>query len=1005
MGSNAERSIVLRDSERIIGGDHVQGTNATSAINSSGSTFKINTLSIDLGIVKGKGNAQKCSHFSIRGYVAKMREKSGYTVPFSDGNGEDLPPIEVPSFRYWLCQSCSQNCRVGTASQEVALVSEYGKSIVQPCSTSYTSRDCHHLPLPPFGEGTSGLKPVDKRNDDESVLTVLQGDTAQSLPDTHTNMEEPTKSDSKAANGDVKAIDVEENVLGEVNDSNQGDMVVQSDDENDDPSGHLRRKARKVRLLTELMCGNTQEKHQRKEGNLLDSGPGPCSPVNSQIKRKLPQAQDQRSMDMPTPGHAGKKGKIFKEGAASKTSLVAKNTDKHICKKHGTPKGSKPSKVSSDPLTAWRSIFNDVGRSDKLVSVGKGISKPSRDVSVPVSKSMPQLQPEGNSNASKKVVENPLRNQLLGKDIHKTNFGGSRVRDCDNGLGLGLSLHYDPQPEVPVGPSLPNRVPIYNHSSKAGLSYGESSITYRGVTLEPQAEERSFHDVRDGHTPTMPLLTGQQHYHTQLSPGIFFQHQNLDFSDPHNKRNSGVRGYSDVMGAHNHQRQEISSNGRSDEKEIAELMAKIQHERNLFEAKSYCVPGGSHDSGVSGNPIFCEANNNKGMPLTFEQYPSMRRPASSMLVTGESLNSGPTSVTNLAGFFRQEPVPVFSKFDTFSQSQKQPSNGITIPDHGHQRLNNSYYHDFRGNDNNNRIALPSGPTNMREAFNEHHNGQLQNGTPRNLWSNIPSGQNMGIHTNWSNKKGKSIINLDLNVTASNGVEEQNELNPKHMGSLGSSYSNEAIPAMQLLSLMDAGNSNSTFVMDGKKFKAKPFLSCYNHHNSNAPGKPNSYLPNSGRQSGVQKPMENPRNLIHGASPLSAVTNSFSSFFHTDQTVEGHTNGRQFYLEPEPKKPKGVSTGLPSHKYYRPDDSFVFPLPWHAAEDRNGNVAQVALQPRNVTPGTEICTINQNPADFSTPEPGNVYMIGVEDLQFKGEPCYKSKLASGNIDVQKWQIRS
>lgn len=66
MESDTDKSIRLRDSGTIIGGDQSQGSNANALLHSSSSTVKINSLSINLGIVKGKDDPQKCSHFSIR---------------------------------------------------------------------------------------------------------------------------------------------------------------------------------------------------------------------------------------------------------------------------------------------------------------------------------------------------------------------------------------------------------------------------------------------------------------------------------------------------------------------------------------------------------------------------------------------------------------------------------------------------------------------------------------------------------------------------------------------------------------------------------------------------------------------------------------------------------------------------------------------------------------------------------------------------------------------------
>lgn len=53
------------DEKRIFPVD-AEGNNASSVLNSCSSTIKIDSLCIKLGFVKEKGDAEKCSHFSIR---------------------------------------------------------------------------------------------------------------------------------------------------------------------------------------------------------------------------------------------------------------------------------------------------------------------------------------------------------------------------------------------------------------------------------------------------------------------------------------------------------------------------------------------------------------------------------------------------------------------------------------------------------------------------------------------------------------------------------------------------------------------------------------------------------------------------------------------------------------------------------------------------------------------------------------------------------------------------
>ncbi|XP_028802214.1 protein EMBRYONIC FLOWER 1-like isoform X1 [Neltuma alba] len=83
-----------------------------------GSLIQIDSISIDLANSIEKSDAGKCDHrFSIRGYVAEIREKDWklcWPFPLQGNHGESegqpclLPPLDVPKFRRWCCQTCQQ---------------------------------------------------------------------------------------------------------------------------------------------------------------------------------------------------------------------------------------------------------------------------------------------------------------------------------------------------------------------------------------------------------------------------------------------------------------------------------------------------------------------------------------------------------------------------------------------------------------------------------------------------------------------------------------------------------------------------------------------------------------------------------------------------------------------------------------------------------------------------------------------------------------------------------
>lgn len=73
-----------------------------------------------------------------------MREKgNSNALPFT----EELPPMDIPKFRYWLCQRCLRNNGTEDDSKETKSVSVCNQCLVRPCN---------EVTVLPFGEGTSG---------------------------------------------------------------------------------------------------------------------------------------------------------------------------------------------------------------------------------------------------------------------------------------------------------------------------------------------------------------------------------------------------------------------------------------------------------------------------------------------------------------------------------------------------------------------------------------------------------------------------------------------------------------------------------------------------------------------------------------------------------------------------------------------------------------------------------------------------------------------------------
>ncbi|KAH0853616.1 hypothetical protein HID58_093039 [Brassica napus] len=88
------------------------------------------------------------------------------------------------------------------------------------------------------------------------------------------------------------------------------------------------------------------------------------------------------------------------------------------------------------------------------------------------------------------------------------------------------------------------------------------------------------------------------------------------------------------------------------------------------------------------------------------------------------------------------------------------------------------------------------------------------------------------------------------------------------------------------------------------------------------------------------------------------------------------------------------------------DSMKLPLKFHVMgkEKKQNRKAEScgeasAWPPRNSC-GTIVCSVSRNPADFTIPEPGNVYMLTGESLKVRKRATYKKKTSLSKQDALK-----
>ncbi|XP_076884969.1 uncharacterized protein LOC143534347 [Bidens hawaiensis] len=874
------------------------------AFNSSYSTVKIDSLCIKLGIRKEKEDVSKCSHFSIRGYVAGMRERANSSVlPFTE-----LPPMEVPNFRYWRCEKCLQNNNeAANASTETALISvdHYAFS---PPAWPHPRQDIYRVPFVPFGEGTSGSRAVD-----DAMVVDLEADesqTSEELTDRVNVPQEPTRpciTDSTAGKLVINELIDHENSQGNETISQPLEPGQEIDNYQ---NGHPKRKTRKVRLLKELLCGNTE--NQQPKNNLPSSPPRIKQKTlhdhdndndqhhDDDDRRDPKRSKSSKAVAVPVPETNVTEPSRNPGGREFEESI-----NRYEWNKTGAQRSSVHGRIGSDPMTAWRSIFSDMGRTENRTPLI--YSTPRSRATEPYPNFMNSLKSDKRVSASKKIPpSNPTKSKFFVEDSRRMQ-DDSRA-SAGTGLGLDLSLNHDPQSNLRSQLSALNRPSNQDFSRKPGFFSAEASNS------PPRIQPDS-----------MRLLD------RPVSYGGCSGHQKLDFSDPYKRNNTGVGGYSEFTrpnNNNNHQRQEnMFSIGRSDEREVIELMARNQFERSLSEANK----NGSFRKPMNGQ-----------MTPSHPEYLNMIRPSENV----SPMRSPPR------GFFHQDRV------SNFTMNQKKPFNGVWMSDAGPQRryeydYDSRYHYALNGNGKRPQTHLYS-PNNMKvlEGLNKYNSGA---GTRQHEAGGMPFGQ---AYAKYSEKdKGKNMINLDLNLVA----EEQNnfeslDVNRNRMSSFDSSYSNEAIPAMQLLSLMDAGKlSHQPFSLTGQtsvtKPKPRPNSSCFSHGGSTVTER--------------ISPFGNPIGTSHTSVLRPSQNANLTASIHGQQVFHGS---------------RGASLAPGG---FQPVDSVVFPFPWQASEGRS-TIVNRALGSRLDPVNTDVCVLNQNPADISSPGPDNPWMINTEDLVRKGE---------------------
>lgn len=506
--------------------------------------------------------------------------------------------------------------------------------------------------------------------------------------------------------------------------------------------------------------------------------------------------------------------------------------------------------------------------------------------------------------------------------------------------------------------------------------------------------------------------------------------------------------------------------------EIVELMAKNQYERCLPDAEhDKCRLETTNNTRSSQKMDFRKAYGHGEFDLFHQETTQIRNPRAKngrngITKKGENVGRAKQKAVdylsqperNQCNITQLEQIHTPAGFGAFLQHQEKPSSGVQHCASSSSRQNSAqnckWIGDVMGKRSSHPCLQASGPCNACQ------NISLQSKEGNHIWSSMmpnpipfvcgisqkcaaPSAA-MDILSHSPGSMHKESMNGDhdmrfLNQNAANlgkpnrnlGSEtlsrtsaeypfacKQNgiELNQKPIGSLDL-YSNETIPAMHLLSLMDAGLRSSAPINMNvtPKILKRPSIS-HEHDpkeisrlDSGAYRATNTMKYPPYNYHGKNQLAENSREHIPAVPTM--VGASASSFQHdknfkmatdvTSQVVQdkgkrkgsdSHSQNKGFRSQKSASTTGGLGTNcgsIPVHSmqtlFFGTSDSMIFPLPFHALENSTQQKLESrgltrAVHPRKSSFETEICSVNRNPADFSAPEAGNMYMIAGEDLK-------------------------
>ncbi|KAL7150762.1 hypothetical protein ABFS83_05G135100 [Erythranthe nasuta] len=905
-----------------------------SASKSFGSLVQINSIAIDISCAMEEIESTPHEHFSIRGYVAGVRKNDlEICLPFASEAAVDhvvdsLPPLSVPSFRWWQCSNCVPDIAAERNIVQM-LLSDRGDAGPSSCQ-----KDKHGL----FSRSKQkigdehGLRDTRMEEDNYPSTKIVKynpcctggHDKATTCNGEKTDMTNNVHRNPCADITANKSLQIRERHNDDAVDA--PDMVYSAEDPSirvDEPENassvkETHRRKPKLRMLADIM---EEEKNLTSEHHRTRSE---STEMEADVDPHL-------ALDVPTDIAKGTKSPTRKR----KIGLVEDRVPLEITHPIGTAKRSK-GPIPYAEKTCRRvenfEIESEVNASSRLnlqpTAKTKQI-KPKKSKALDDGRKVRRAHIE---NRTVSPREPPKINAVHSENLHKIDFAAETSFN-NNGpyfqssiFGQKMDRVSDLSDHISLMSSRKNITGDCNVHQKVALD-----LTLNSCTMEAERnsdsqlslqQHRGIPDLNVSFTEKTYVTQGKQLMNNIPENRSLNLHKNLDMSASCSKdmAREGKRQLriSEPQPFQNIMDNNVEHGGPSDDipMEIVELLAKNQRERALGNSRKHLLPEPINNSIRGSSSLY--------MP----NFP----------FTNTSVTSGNMGVRQRIPNF---PDVVNCQFDM-------------------------------GNNNNNNYNNISSyrPSQQKQTQQLASNSVMSGPRPSEgadlLWP--PRRKNAPLHLNGTkNHRYVQSNGLDMHAFSdhyyigkpvseiNNGREKKVEegrigSRPKPVGSLDA-YSNDAIPAMQLLSLMDRGvvpaGTSSDKVVASNGFPDKPFSPC-NHHprfvneNQKDPFFSSSFFSQSGRQTKDLPPLFNGVCFPSGSS-------------------------KKPYLQGEMRPPQSefrtVHLEGPSNPV-----------------NQQSIVNQQSRGNNNDDQELGVCTLNRNPADFSVPDAENEYTISGKDLK-------------------------